>query len=76
VLDMALLFEKLIVQDITPSNGYQFPKRALWMAMYGYFGNWYKPEERKWALLAAKRNVHITKKLYERGDMKLVNELP
>ncbi|KAJ6188452.1 hypothetical protein N7519_003360 [Penicillium mononematosum] len=44
--------------------------------MYGYFGNWYDPEGKKWAVLAAKRRTRLLKKLWERGDVRLVNEKP
>lgn len=73
-LDMALLSEKVIVQDTTALEGRHMPNRAVWMAMYGYFGNWYKPEERKWAILAAKRHIRLLKKLHERADLRLVDE--
>ncbi|KAJ5513337.1 hypothetical protein N7463_002889 [Penicillium fimorum] len=74
VLDLALTSGKIVVQDNTPLEGPFVSKRVLWMAMHGYFGNWYKPEERKWAILAAKRHTHIIRKLWERGDVRLVNE--
>ncbi|CAI7643984.1 unnamed protein product [Penicillium glandicola] len=76
VLDMAILSEKIVVQDIILLEGPRMPKRALWMAMYGYFGNCYKPEERKWAILAAKRHARLLRKLWERGDLRLVDEDP
>ncbi|KAJ5405197.1 hypothetical protein N7465_006481 [Penicillium sp. CMV-2018d] len=74
LLETALATEKIIVQDIVPLEGPPFPSRAVWMSMYGYFGNWYKPEERKWALRAGKRHTRLLRKLWERGDMQLVNE--
>lgn len=74
MLEIALSSEKFIVQDSVPLGGPDFPKRALWMSMYGYFGNWYKPEERKWAITAVKRHTRLLRKLCERGDIELVDE--
>ncbi|KAJ5383704.1 hypothetical protein N7517_001615 [Penicillium concentricum] len=74
VLDLALASKKIIVQDNIPLEGPLVPKRILWMAMHGYFGNWYKPEERGWTILAANMHARILRKLWERGDLRLVNE--
>lgn len=74
LLEMALASEKIVVQDILLLEGPPFPDRAVWMSMYGYFGDWYKPEERKWALRAVKRHTRLLRKLWERGDIQLVNE--
>ncbi|KAJ5796229.1 uncharacterized protein N7518_004769 [Penicillium psychrosexuale] len=76
VLEMSLLSEHIIIQEGTPPVGLSMPKRALWMVMHGYFGNWYEPEGKKWAVLAAKRRTRLLKKLWERGDIRLVDEKP
>lgn len=72
-LETALASEKIVVHDIIPL-GPPFPNRAVWMAIYGYFGDWYKPEERKWTIRAVKRHTRLLRKLLERGDMRLVDE--
>lgn len=73
-LDEAVWTERITVQENTPLEGVLTPKRALWMEMYGYFGNWYEPEERKWAIIAAKRHVRLLHKLWSRGDLVCVCE--
>jgi hypothetical protein len=50
-LEWSVASEDILIQETTPLKGPPMPKRALWMSMHGYFGNWYKPEEKKWAVL-------------------------
>ncbi|KAJ5256321.1 hypothetical protein N7505_011472 [Penicillium chrysogenum] len=75
VLEKSLLSGHVLLLDTVPSS--KPPgRRELWIPMYGYFGNWYGPEGKKWAVLAAKRRTRLLKKLWERGDVRLVNEKP
>lgn len=76
VLEMSLSSGRVVLQDNVPLMGPLSPKRELWMVMHGYFGNWYEPEGKKWAVSAAKRRTRLLKKLWERGDVRLISEIP
>lgn len=72
--DMALLSERVIFQEKRPPHEPAAPARSVWIGMVGHFGNMYDVTDRKWLINGAKRQVNVLKKLWERGDLRIVEE--